>query len=111
MHGHTNVIFSLSLNRENRWYLKVRVLKTIVIWAVSKKSEISVFCITRNITVLELGKIRNGALYCSSKWKTQVGVRSSLAVRKVQVYQAHGIVRSYIEYLLAALIDARNMKS
>ena len=93
---------SLSLNR----YLKV--FKMIVVRAVSLKSEVSVFCITRSITVLELGKIRNGALYYSSEWKTQVGVGSSLAARKVQVYQTHGIVPCYIEYLLTALIDARN---
>jgi len=87
------------------------VFKTIVVRAVSPKLEVSVFFITRNVTILELGKIRNGALYCSSKWKTQVGVRSSLAARNVQVCQTHGIVPSYIEYLLTALIDAHNQKS
>ena len=78
---------------------------------MSPKSEISVLYVSRNITVLEFGKRRNGALSFSSKWKTQVGVRLSLAVRKLQVCEAHGIVRSYVEYLLIALIDDRNDKS
>jgi hypothetical protein len=39
-----------------------------------------------------------------------VGVRSSLAVRKMHMLQTNGIVRSYIESLLTASVDAHYKK-